>query len=106
MQCNVNEHEDGEQCAVPELMEGGVAIEREKVHADEKDGHECEEDAIVFFDLEGGFFEGFHGTGIVSQLGFYAIVRADSVRKDNVRFPEGAIVMREDNPYTEWESEQ
>lgn len=100
VQCDVDDHEEGEQRTVPKLLEGGVTFDRDKVHADQDDGHECKEDAIVLFDLEGGFFEGFHGTGIVSQLGFCAIVRADSVRKDSVRFPEGAMVVGEVGLYT------
>jgi hypothetical protein len=81
-------------------MRSGILGECHEIHADQDEGHECKKDAVVLLDLEGGFFFGFHDNGIVSQLSFNAIVRADSVRKDSVRFPEGAIVMGDDNPYT------
>ena len=53
MYSDVNNHEDGEQCTVPELTEGWVARDRDNIHTDQDEGHECEEDAIVLFDLEG-----------------------------------------------------
>lgn len=53
----------------------------------------------IFFSIVGGQI-GFQGTGIVSQLSFYAIVRADSVRKYTVRFPKGPMAMGQGGLYT------
>lgn len=52
----VSSHENCEQRTIPELLEGGVTFDRDKVHARQYDGHECKEDAIVLFYLEGCFF--------------------------------------------------
>jgi hypothetical protein len=76
----------------PELMQGSVVRDGHNVHASQDEGHEYKEDTVILFDFWHGFFLGFHGNGIVSQKLFCAIVRTYSVRRNNVRFPEGAIV--------------
>ena len=97
----MNDHECREQRPIPELMEGGVVPDGYKIHTHQDKGHECEKDAVILFDLKWRFFLGFHGNWIVSQKLFCTIVRTDSVRRDSVRFPEGAIVRMKDGPYTD-----
>ena len=54
---------------------------RHGIHTDQDEGHEGEKDAVILFDLEWGFFLGFHGNGIVSQMMPRAIVRTNNVRR-------------------------
>jgi hypothetical protein len=77
-------------------LQGGVLSERHEIHANQDDGHEYEKNTVILFDFWHGFFLGFHGDVIVSQLSFSTIVRADSVRRYSIRLPEGAIVRRGD----------
>jgi len=100
MQGNMHDHENGEYDNQPGLAQGEILSERHEIHTDQDQRHECEKDAVILFDLERGFFLGFHGNRIVSQKLFCAIARTYSVRKGSVRFPEGAIVMGWGNPYT------
>src|SRR5690606_29765047 len=56
MERNVNDHQDGEGSAVPELVQGGVVRYGHNVHASQDDSHKSNEDAVVLFDLRLGFF--------------------------------------------------
>jgi len=81
-------------------MQGGVVDDGYKIHADQDEGHEYKEDAIVLVHFQRKFLLGFHGDWIVSQMRLRAIARADSVRKDSVRFPEGTMAAGDGDPYT------
>ena len=75
---------------------------RNDIHARNDQRQEPHEQTRVALHF-GDFWRQFvcHDDLIVYQIAAMTIVRADSVRKDSVYFPEGAIVMEEDNPYTE-----
>jgi hypothetical protein len=83
------------------LAQGEILGERHDIHANQDQSHECKEDAVILFDLERCFFLEFHGKWIVSQKRFCTIGRANNVRKYTVRFPEGAIVVKHGDPYTD-----